>query len=138
SGDLVFAGVEFASHALVLERARPLMAAFGVFPLAFGEDEGWFPMAVANRQVVGEAAIAIWPGLSFAASASARFAIRGRRYLPTAIVVTATDALGRTLLARRRDIIPTTDEVVVGDVFSADLRASAVCRYQLSSQGACV
>jgi hypothetical protein len=92
-------------------------------------------MAVANRQIVGEAAIAIGPALGY--GANARLAIRGRRYLQTTIIVSATDALGRPLPARRRDIVPTSDDTLVSDVFESDLGASAACRYQLSSYGAC-
>ena len=135
-GDLEYGGVEFASARLVLARAAPLMAQFGVHPIYFGPDAGWcdFPMVIANRQILGavEARVAPTQGLG----AHVRLAIQGRRYLPTEVVVTPTDAFGVELPSMHRKIVPSTDDVLVTEQYHVDPRNSAACLHQLASYGA--
>lgn len=134
-GDLDVMGYQFVSDRLVCTRATQIMARYGLQPEYAGAFGG-FPMVLANIHPVGETDVtAIAPVDDFGVTVNV--AVRDRRYLPTTIVATATDAFGNRWPSQRVVALPDGQHRQLSATFDIDATQSFGARMQLWQHGAC-
>jgi hypothetical protein len=135
-GDLVGPdGTEYLSELDIFQLASRHMKRLGITSVAEGL-VGDFPIMISNAQPAGGVSLGIRAtvnlGIEIAATAL------DRRYLPTVLVVTATDAFRNVLAPARRRFLPTSDRHGWRGRFHVDLGVSPGCQQQLWQHGACI
>lgn len=135
SGDLVGPdGTEYLSDRAIFELASSQMKRLGITPVAEGVF-GDFPVMISNGERAGRVSLVIHAAVNLGIELDAT--VLGRRHLPTALVVTATDAFGNVLAPERRRFLPTSDRHSWRGRFHVDLDVSPGCQQQLWRYGAC-